>query len=58
MACAEETVLTADVAENGVELRVLELNHFSTHLAVKVLVVRITVIVLVKHARPNFQAAE
>ena len=58
VAAALEVVLPADLADHGVDGRVLELDHLAALLAVHVLVLRVAVVVLVEHARPDFEPAQ
>src|SRR5262249_45601490 len=58
MAAALEAVLPGDVLDNGIESRVLELDHFAAALADEVFVLRIAIVVLIKRSRAQFQRAK
>src|SRR5262249_38291915 len=53
-----EAVTLTDFADHHLDGRVLKFDYTSALLAVHVLVLRVPVIVLVKHARPQLQPAE
>ena len=57
MSVALEVVFAANIAQDGVDGRILELDHLAALLAIEVFVLGIAVVVLVKHARPQLEPA-
>ena len=58
MPAALEVVFAANVPNDVGDGAILKLDHLAARLAVEVLVLRVAVVVLVEHARPQFQAAQ
>jgi hypothetical protein len=56
--CRGELLLAADGLQRRLEFGALELDYLAALRALEVLVVRVAVVVLVAHARPDLQAAQ